>query len=229
MIFTHSIGQPYLITGKSLTSVWDAAIRAIWTSGERIVDQRGNTTRELLNLVIHISGATNDYPVKCPCSKQYGDDFADGLTKDNSAYEKANAFDYSYGERIRIDNALYNVIETLRNDPTTRTCVLTIYQNSDTKRAVARSLGKPDAKEVPCATQCYLLIRDDKLHMDLMMRSNDYLMAMPSDVFGFRVLQAFVADEIGCKIGSYTHFVQSAHIIEENGKDFMERYMRGAL
>lgn len=229
MIFGYTPGQPYTVTGKSLTSVWDTAIRTIWACGDRRIDQRGNNIREILNLTIHISGTTNDYPTQCPCSKQYGDDFAFGLINDNAAYEKASSFDYSYGERIRIDNALYNVIETLRNDPTTRTAVLTIYQNSDTKRAVARSLGKPDAKEVPCATQCYLLISDDKLHMDLMMRSNDYLMAMPSDVFGFRALQAFVADEIGCKIGSYTHFVQSAHIIEENGKDFMERYMRGAL
>lgn len=229
MIFGYTPGQPYTVTGKSLTSVWDTAIRTIWTCGDRRIDQRGNNIREILNLVIHISGTANDYPVKCPCSKQYGDDFADGLTKDNSAYEKANAFDYSYGERIRIDNALYNVIETLRNDPTTRTGVLTIYQNSDTKRAVARSRGERDAKEVPCATQMYLIIRDGKLHADLMMRSNDYLMAMPSDVFGFRALQAFIADELNILIGSYTHVVMSSHIIEENGRDFMEMYMRGAL
>lgn len=223
-----TLAKPCFISGINLTTVWDAAIRTIWTSGERVVDQRGNTTREILNMVVHISGTTNDYPERCPCSKIYGDDFADGLINDNSAYEKASAFDYSYGDRIRIDNALYNVIESLRNDSTTRTCVLTIYQNSDTKRAVARSRGE-SAPEVPCATQMYLIIRDGKLHADLMMRSNDYLMAMPSDVFGFRALQAFVADEIGCKIGTYTHFVQSAHIIEENGKDFMDMYMRGAL
>ena len=226
MIFGYTPGQPYFITGKSLTSVWDTAIRVLWTCGDKRIDQRGNNIREILNLTIHISGNVNDYPVKCPCSKQYGDDFAYGLINDDSAYEKASSFDYSYGERIRIDNALYNAIETLRNDPTTRTAVLTIYQNSDTKRAVARSRGE-SAPEVPCATQMYLIIRDNAIHADLMMRSNDYLMAMPSDVFGFRALQAFVADELNVRIGSYTHFVQSSHIIEENGKDFMERYMRG--
>lgn len=226
MYFNKLRGEPVLITARNLQSAWDQAIRTIWTSGDRELDQRGNKTREILNMNLHITGSINDYPDKCPCSLRYAEDFSDGLLSTRTAMKKSKEFDYSYGERIRKNNALDNVIDILTVEPQSRTCVLPVFNAADTLYALNRAHNTVDAKEVPCVIDCVVILRDNKLHMTLNMRSNDVLTAMPSDVYGFRNLQNYIATQIGAKVGTYTHNVVSAHIIEENGADFMEKYMK---
>lgn len=217
--------EPYKITGNNLTDTWGTAIKTIWSCGDTVVDQRGNTIKEILNLSLHIRGSKNDYPDKCPCNLRYAEDFADGLVKDEIALQKAESFDYSYGERIRRDNALNNVIELLKTAPTTRNAVLPVFQNSDTYRSLNRARGLTKDNEVPCVTHAMMIIRRGKLHFDLFMRSNDYVGAMPSDVYGYRTLQRYIAEEVGVEVGTYTHTVMSAHIITENDTDFMNKFM----
>lgn len=225
-MFGNTPGQPVVINSRGLEGAWDQAIRTIWTSGERIIDQRGNRIREILNMIIHITGSYNDYPKECQCGIRYGQDFAIGLLSRECAMAKAKEFDYSYGERIRRSSALENIIGILSKEPESRTCVLPIYVPADTVSALGRTNQDSRSTEVPCVTQCMVILRNNRLHMDLTMRSNDVLAAMPSDVYGFRELQQMIANKVGAHIGSYTHHVMSAHIIEENGADFMEKYMK---
>lgn len=227
-MFGRTPGQPVLITSRSLEGAWDLAIRTIWTTGDKVIDQRGNKTREILNMVIHITGHYNDYPKDCPCGIRYGTDFAKGLIDTECAMDKAKEFDYSYGERMRRSNALDNIIAILKAEPSSRTCVLPIFNSADTGFAWARAakVETPLNKEVPCVVSSQVILRNGYLHMDLDMRSNDVLTAMPSDIYGFRELQQYIANQIGAKMGSFTHTAKVAHIIEENGADFMEQYMR---
>lgn len=226
-MFGNTPGQPVVINSRGLESAWDQAIRTIWASGKRGYDQRGNKIREILNLIIHISGHYNDYPKDCPCGIRYGMDFAMGLLNTECAMSKAKEFDYSYGERIRRNDALPNVIEILRNEPSSRTCVLPVFVPADSWYAKERAINQYPVKEVPCVVECTVILREGLLHMDLVMRSNDVLTAMPSDVYGFRELQQYIADQVGVKMGSFTHCILfSAHIIEENGSDFMNKYMK---
>jgi thymidylate synthase len=225
-MFGHTPGQPICITSRGLEGAWDQAIRTIWTSGDRKIDQRRNKIREILNMTIHITGTHNDYPKDCPCGNKYGVDFAKGLLDRECAMSKANEFDYSYGERIRRNGSLENTIEILRNEPESRTCVLPVYMPADTNTARERATGVSTV-EVPCMIVSTVILRDDRLHMNLVARSNDVLMAMPSDIYGFRALQQMIADKVGTKVGSFTHHILfSAHIIEENGSDFMNNYMK---
>lgn len=226
MIYGMTQGHPVFITSRKLESAWDQAIRTIWSSGYRQIDQRGNKTREILNLSIHITGCNNDYPSKCPCSLRYAEDFSNGLLTTREAMKKAKEFDYSYGERIRRNEALENIIKILKTEPSSRNCVLPVFNSADTYSALHRAHNSPEAREVPCVIDCTVMLRDEKLHMTLNMRSNDILTAMPSDIYGFRELQNHIAAQVGVEMGSYTHNVVCAHIIEENGADFMEQYMR---
>ena len=227
-MFGRTPGLPVMITSRSLEGAWDLAIRNIWTSGDKVTDQRGNKIREILNMVIHITGHYNDYPKDCPCGVRYGLDFTMGLINTECAMAKAKEFDYSYGERIRRSNALDNVIAILKAEPSSRTCVLPVFNSADTGFAWARAakVETPLNKEVPCVVTSKVILRNGLLHMVLDMRSNDVLTAMPSDIYGFRELQQYIANQVGAKLGSFTHTVMSAHIIEENGTDFMENYMK---
>ena len=232
----HPIFQDNGITtieGRTLAAVYDKAIRTVWTKGKILKDQRGNRTREIRNLVTCITTGSVDYPGIGPTTQRYGDDFADGLINDSMARKKGSEFDYSYGERMRRDSALYNVITILQHAPESRTAVLPIFMPSDTQSAMIRStwthafanVNNP-APEVPCMTQVMFLVRDGALHATLIMRSNDMVGAYPSDVYGVRKLQEYVAKQIGAKVGTITHFAQSAHIIEENDGAFMEAHMK---
>lgn len=210
-------GNMIVINARNTTHAYDQVIRYVWWNGKVFVDQRKNKIKEVENITIQILSDTIDYPNFGPTTKRYGIDFAAGLTDDNEAYEKFVAFQYSYGERIRRDNALENVIDLLTTEPTTRRAVLPIFLPNDTKYS---------QHEVPCATQIYLRVRDGKLNMDLHMRSNDIVGAFPADVYGFRRLQEYIAVEIGCKIGIYTHTIGSAHIILDNNEDFVKAHIK---
>lgn len=212
-------GGPVVIKGTSLEAVYDTALRFIWTSGNRRVDQRGDVTRETMELITHISTDIIDYPSFGPTNIRYGDNFARGLIDFRTAFQKHLDFDYSYGFNIRLNLALYRAIVQLRDNHGTRRVTIPIYVPNNLEDA-------QNGKEVPCATQMNLSIRDNKLAMYLTMRSNDIAGAYPSDVYGFRCLQKYIAEQVGVEMGTFTHHAQSAHIIEANDADFMLNFMK---
>jgi thymidylate synthase len=57
-------------------------------------------------------------------------------------------------------------------------------------------------------------------------RSNDVLNAFPSDVYGFRNLQALIAHDLGVDRGKYYHYIENAHIIEHSSQDWIEKQNR---
>lgn len=72
------------------------------------------------------------------------------------------------------------------------------------------------AKDIACATSIQFLLREDKLHALVYMRSNDVFLGLPYDVFLFTMLQELLASELMVAIGSYYHCVASFHLYERN-------------
>ena len=62
-----------------------------------------------------------------------------------------------------------------------------------------------------CAQSFHFCIRDNKLHMTVMMRSNDAVQATFMNAVGFIELQEMVANELDVEVGSYTHIAYSFH------------------
>lgn len=114
-------------------------------------------------------------------------------------------------DRSQFDNA----IEELRNDPDSRRAVMHINEPSDLDNATCRG-----SKDVPCTMSLQLFIRDRKLHMHVLMRSNDVIWGVPYDVFSFTMLQeAFLRELQGRGVpvddlGSYHHTAGSLHIYD---------------
>lgn len=208
-----------VITRRNIPAAYDALIRTVWWNGKKKTDQRNNTVSELRSVMVEVMQPDITYPDFGPTSKLFGDEFAKGLIDPDIAEEMAFKFDYSYGGRIHGLDALSNCIEMLKLDSDTRRAVLTIYNRAD----LADSLT---GKEVPCATQIYLGIDDGKLTMTLMMRSNDVVGAFPSDAYGFRRLQEYIAEQVGVEMGAYRHYIENAHIIHENDAQWVEQHVR---
>jgi thymidylate synthase len=88
------------------------------------------------------------------------------------------------GHEIEDKSQLDNIIQELVKDPDSRRAVMHINEPGDLYRAVMDG-----SKDVPCTMSIQLLIRDRKLHMHVLMRSNDVVWGLPYDVFSFTCLQ----------------------------------------
>lgn len=201
---------------RKLTPLVDKTIRKVYTVGHRETDERGNNVIAVHGLTLEITSDDNTYPKFLEIGKPIADKFADGLTDKDEAWKVEQAFAYAYGYRIRTQGNLQRAIDHLQECPATRRCTIPIWDYNDLRRV-------QDGEEVPCATQFMLDInRGGELDATLIMRSNDVVNAMATDIYGFRKLQKYVAERIGRPVGCYRQYTNNAHIILENSEDFID-------
>jgi thymidylate synthase len=129
-----------------------------------------------------------------------------------------------YGKRLFNMHDKYNQIERIINQlkcsSSTRKAVIQLFDSSDLCESY---------KDIPCTLNLQFILREGKLDMFTMMRSNDAFMGLPHDIFVFTMLLELIASELDCEIGTYHHYVVSLHLYEdsiEKAKDFInEGYM----
>lgn len=110
-----------------------------------------------------------------------------------------------YGKRIA--HYLPDLVRKLREDPSTRQAIIPILRIDDIRA---------ETKDFPCTSLLHFLIRDQKLHLFVSMRSNDLYWGTGYDVFVFTVLQEILANELDIELGSYYHTVHSLHVYERH-------------
>jgi|TARA_R110002020_G_scaffold202084_7_gene405082 thymidylate synthase len=113
----------------------------------------------------------------------------------------------AYGHRWREHfggDQLGLIIERLKLDPLDRRCVLQIWDaRSDLNRA---------GVDIPCNTNIYFKIIDDKLNMTVSNRSNDIIWGtFGANAVHMSFLQEFIANSIGVEVGTYTQVSDSFH------------------
>ncbi|MEU1592858.1 thymidylate synthase [Streptomyces sp. NPDC005708] len=96
-----------------------------------------------------------------------------------------------------------------------------LRMETDSKRGYlpvfsASELAVPDNPDVACLAGLHLLPRGGRLHMVCNMRANDLDCGLLSDVFSFTVIQEYAAIQLGLELGTYTHFIGSAHVNDCN-------------
>lgn len=118
----------------------------------------------------------------------------------------------AYGGRIFGEfDQLRAVVDLLKRDPDTRQAVVQFWRASDLQSAGS-------VKDVPCTLNWQFAIRDGELHMFVDMRSNDAWLGMPYDVFWNTTAMRIIANELGVRMGTYTHHVRSMHLYEKHWK-----------
>lgn len=114
-----------------------------------------------------------------------------------------------YGERLqslRGVNQLANVVALLRERRTSRRATIQLFDASDLNEHYA---------SIPCTCTLQFLVRDDRLHMFVAMRSNDAYLGLPHDIFSFTMLQEMVARAVGAELGEYKHCAGSLHLYDK--------------
>lgn len=109
-----------------------------------------------------------------------------------------------YGARIA--DKIIDVVTKLVNDSSSRQAVLTIYNSNDIAA---------NSKDIPCTVMMQFFIRDNKLHLNVHMRSNDIIYGTPYDIYNFTNLQEAIANTLGIDVGYYYHTVGSWHCYKE--------------
>ena len=109
----------------------------------------------------------------------------------------------NYGYQWNRNNQLEKVINELKNNPTTRHAVITIYDGKE------KDTYKYDT---PCTLNICFYIRNNKLDMSVLMRSNDLIFGFCNDQVQFSRLQKLVADKLGIDVGTYFHYSTNLHI-----------------
>lgn len=83
-----------------------------------------------------------------------------------------------------------------------------------------------ETKDVPCTNLMRFTIRNGKLNMMVVMRSNDLWFGTPYDIYNFTVLQEIMAGLLGVEVGKYTHVADSLHLYEmhfEKARELIEQ------
>lgn len=204
------------IRRSSIPAAYEYLWRHVWFYGKKSVDRRGDIVRTLRYIWIEIKTEDITYPTKCPVAKPIAEKFALGLVDDKEAALSGDAFEYSYGSRLRQYNALQSVIEMLKEDIDDRRICIPMTEHQDLYHAYK------DDKEIPCATQVEFEYCNGALDVIVHMRSNDVMNAFPSDAYGFRKLQEFVCQQVDIPIGHYYHYIKNAHIIEHASESWIE-------
>ena len=125
-------------------------------------------------------------------------------------------YDGAYGPRIK--SQMDYIYQLLKQNPTSRRAVISIYNREDQNKNLTF--------DVPSTISLQFLLRKQKLHLICYMRSNDLWNGLPFDVGIFSFLQEVMASWLRIKLGTYTHFVGSAHIYLKDLQK-VKKFLRG--
>ncbi len=139
-----------------------------------------------------------------------GEDRVEFFTKHIANYSVFSTdgirMDNSYGSRVNgpCGNQITAVVEKLRNDPSSRQAVISLYNG-------VTDLFSP-SRHIPCTLNLLFKVRNDELQMTVVMRSNDIVKGLTFDVFVFSLVQEYIAKQLGVKLGKYIHQAESFHL-----------------
>jgi thymidylate synthase len=157
----------------------------------------------------HLRGATDldSLTYYAPRWRNYSDD---GFTIDGSCYGKTvfgtgAASQWEYAKQLLIA------------DPPTRRAILIFDQPRESDDVTA---------DKACLTSMQFLVRENRLHAVVTMRSNDIYLGVPYDVFNFTMFQEIMALELGVPLGTYVHFVGSMHLYERDIQRASRSYLQ---
>lgn len=212
---------------ESLDSAYPHLLKAILEEGQE-VSPRGMLTKELSPVTITITNprkrvithpvrklnygfmvgealwylsGTDDVNQVSHYNKQWNNYSDDGKTL-NGAYGKRL---FCYEENGEIINQVEAVIEKFKKDKDSRHGTCLIFKPSDLIK---------ETKDVPCNNMLRFSIRNNKLNLMNIVRSNDIVFGLPYDIHFFTLLQELVASRLDVEIGNYVHVVDSLHLYE---------------
>ena len=105
------------------------------------------------------------------------------------------------GQPVHVDQISY-IVEKIRSSPNTRRAIAITWNP-----VIDEKLD-----DCPCLQLVQCVLREEKLHMKVIFRSNDMLTAAGANMYALVQLQKSIADKLGVSCGTYTHISLVPHI-----------------
>lgn len=191
----ESRNGPVLVSPTPVTTVYNRPLERVIFHPER----DANPFFHLYEMLWMVAGRRD---VEGP--RRYAQNMAN-FTDDGITYH--GAYGYRWRKFLGVDQ-LPVIVEALKKDPTDRRCVLQMWNAAD-------DLGK-SGKDFPCNTIATLQLHTGSLDLAVFCRSNDILWgAYGANAVHFSFLQEYLANWIGCPIGTYTQVSVNYHAYTE--------------
>jgi thymidylate synthase len=105
------------------------------------------------------------------------------------------------GEAVHVDQIAY-IIDKLKKSPVSRRAIAITWN----------PVIDEHLDDCPCLQLVQCILRDGRLAMRVVFRSNDMLTAAGANMYALVQLQKFIAGELGLPCGTYTHISLVPHI-----------------
>ena len=146
--------------------------------------------------------------------EQYRQEMLDGIL--DFEIERGK-WPYTYHDRIAWQIPF--VVQELKRNPHSRRAAIDV-----------RSPRDMISDDPACLQHLQFFVRDGKLHLKVLFRSNDACKATFMNAFALIMLQQRIGDQLGLEVGTYTHRANSFHVYEADYaalKSNVERFVRG--
>lgn len=207
-----------LAKGRSLPEAYHESLRLLHQFGEVTPCPDYHTTQKEASMTLCV-----EEPLREPLIsklfiggykelEQYREEMLDGIL--DFEIEKGN---WAYTYHSRMAEQIPFLERELRRNPDSRRAVIDVR---DWKHDSAEGNENP-----ACLQHLQFFIRNGRLHLKVLFRSNDACKATFMNAFALVMLQKRVADSLGVEMGTYTHRANSYHCYE---RDFplLEGYLR---
>jgi len=205
------------IKEKTAERVWKKMLKAVMENGTDFVDRRGRVCKETLNITATIESPEDiTKPMEILSSfKKWVYPSLEELKAFMLEKRDIPGYYYHYGSRAFNYNGLDQVnnylIPLLKKDPTNKRGIVVFYgPEKDTL---------PLKKETPGMVMMNFNIRNKKLHITAVIRSNDLFYGWPGNIVQTYFLGEYVSKELNLPLGTITTISISAHIFEDQFED----------
>ena len=220
----------FLVYGDTLPEAYHGALEYL-INADIIPCSDWNTTQKEISMTMVVEHPLQEPRIsKCffgdPRSlEQYCQEMTDGIL--DFEVDKGN-WKYTYHDRMvryPVDNQeqfpgqlyidqMQFVIDELRRNPDSRRAVIDIRDNS----------YDAYSEDPACLQHMQFFIRDNKLHMKVLFRSNDACKAAFMNAFALIKIQEKIANQLQLEVGTYTHRANSFHCYARD-YEMLEKYV----
>ena len=204
-----------MITTKNVMEGWRLGVKKIQEKGDVFLDDEQKECHELNNFILKVEDVS-DAQKAIHWIRSQSDWFYPTNEELNEAMLTANhqrTNRYVYGERIFAFNKQINqvddyIIPLLQKKPHTRRALIVLPNPM-----VDDMISKRDFVSV---ISLWFRIVDGKLCVTSLVRSSDYLLGWPANIYQTALIQKHIAQKLGIGIGSITTNSLSAHYFTED-------------
>jgi len=204
-----------IINEKICVDGWKKVLKYILDEGTDFTDTDNRQCREVLNLMVTIEQPEKDHDKLIDIMKQFEWIYPTSEELSTIIFNKEDLaiYEYSYGPRIfnfgnKKDQINDYIIPLLKSDPSSRRAVISLF-NPSTDSDILN-------KNIPSLMYIYFKIKNNELICTCFIRSNDFFIGWPGNIYQIYLLQKYVSDKLYIKTGALSTMSCSAHIFHEH-------------